>query len=79
MTYTAVLRIKNRMCTTSLGIQWLEIHLSMQGNGFNPGSGTKMPHAVRQLNLKAATTKPTHAGDCAPQQRSHHEKPADHD
>ena len=35
---------------TSLVVQWLRIHLAMQGCGFNPWSGTKLSHAKEQLN-----------------------------
>ena len=35
--------------------------------GSIPGRGTKIPHAVGQLSLHAATTEPTRSGACASQ------------
>ena len=35
----------------SLVVQWLRIHLSMQGTGLIPDQGTKIPPAVGQLSL----------------------------
>ena len=32
-----------------------------------PGRGTKIPHAMGQLSLYAATTEPGHSGACAVQ------------
>ena len=43
--------------------------------GSTPGQGTKIPHAVGQLNLQAATTETTHSRACVPQQRSHVPQP----
>ena len=40
-------------------VQWLRIHLPMQGDvGLIPGRGTKTSHAKRQLSLCAATAEP---------------------
>ena len=36
---------------TSLVVQWLRLCLPMQGRRFNPGWGTKIPHAAGQLSL----------------------------
>ena len=38
--------------------------------GSIPGQGTKIPHAVGQLSLRAATTEPARSGACALQRRS---------
>ena len=40
----------------SLVVQWLRIHLPMQGSGFEPWSG-KNPHAAEQLSPCATTTE----------------------
>ena len=54
---------------TCLLVQWLRIHLAMQGDkGSIPDRGTKIPHATEQLNPQAATTEPTHSTVCALQQ-----------
>ena len=42
---------------TSLVVQWLRIHLPMQGHGFDPRSG-KIPYASEQLSPCATTTEP---------------------
>ena len=44
----------------SLVVQWLRICLSTQGQMFNPWGGVKIPHAKRQLSLKA-TIREAHA------------------
>ena len=44
--------------TISLVVQWLRIHLPMQGHEFNPWS-RKIPHAMGQLSQLSATTEPT--------------------
>ena len=66
-------------------VQWLIIHLAMQGHGFDPWSG-KIPHATEQLSLYTtttesglrspsdATTEPMSPGACALQR----EKPVPH-
>ena len=38
---------------TFLVVQWLRIHLLMQGTVSIPGRGTKIPHASGQLSLHA--------------------------
>ena len=43
---------------TSLVVQWLRIHLPMQGHRFNPWS-RKIPHASEQLSPCATTTEPS--------------------
>ena len=46
---------------TSLVVQWLRIHLAMQGDdaGSIPGQGTKISHAAGQLSLRATAREPT--------------------
>ena len=40
-------------------VQWLRLHTAnAEGLGLIPGWGTKIPHAVGQLSLLAATTEP---------------------
>ena len=51
---------------TSLVVQWLRIHLPMQGTWFNPQSG-KTPHAVEQLSQCAGATGPVLQSPRAPQ------------
>ena len=46
---------------TSLVVQWLKIHLPVQG------LGTKIPHSMGQLSPKAATTEATRSGAGASQ------------
>ena len=38
--------------------------------GSIPGQGTKIPHAVKQLSLQAATTEPAHSGPKGPKLES---------
>ena len=45
------------MAGTSLVVQWVRIHLPLQGTRFNPQYG-KIPHAIEQLNQCTATTEP---------------------
>ena len=52
---------------TSLVVQWLRIHLPVQGDGFNLWPG-KMPHATEQVSLGARTMKPLSLGP------AHHDK-----
>ena len=42
---------------TALAVQWLRMHLPMQGQGFDPWSG-KIPHAAGQLSPCATNTEP---------------------
>ena len=52
---------------SSLDVQWLRIHLSMQGHRFALWSG-KIPHATEQGSLCARLLKCAHRGAGAPQQ-----------
>ena len=49
--------------TIVLGIPWWsrgkESTLHCRGHGFDPGQGTKIPHATGQLSLCATTTELT--------------------
>ena len=46
---------------TSLVVQWLGVHLAMQGDvGLIHGQETGIPHAMGQLSLSAETTEPRH-------------------
>ena len=47
---------------TSLVVQWIRIHLQMQGPGFDPWAG-RIPHAAEQLSPCATTAEPE-GGDC---------------
>ena len=64
---------------TSLGVQWLRIHLPMQGNGFNPWSG-KIPHAEGQVNLAqlpspcALASVPCNEGSHSKEKPTHNEE-----
>ena len=46
-------REAGNLSQTSLVVQWLRIHLVMQGTVSIPGRGTKIPHASGQLSLHA--------------------------
>ena len=48
--------IKRNTFGTSLVVQWLRIHLPVQGMGFNPWFW-KIPHATEQLSLSATTSE----------------------
>ena len=48
---------KNEWIGTSLVVQWLRIHLLMQGHKFDPWS-RKIPHAVEQLSPWAPSIEP---------------------
>ena len=44
---------------TPLVVEWLGIHLAMQGStGSIPGQGTEIPHISGQLSPAAVTTEP---------------------
>ena len=45
---------------TSLGVQWLGIHLPIQGTQVGPREG-KIPQAGEQLSLWSTTTEPLHS------------------
>ena len=62
-----------KLLKVSLVVQWLRIHLPVQG--FDPWSG-KIPHAKGQLNPCTTTTEPTRPRASTPHKRSHRrEKP----
>ena len=48
--------IQDPVIQASLVVQWLRIHLPMQGHGFEPWSG-KIPHATEQLSLCTTITE----------------------
>ena len=53
----------------SLVVEWLKIHLPMQGHGFNPSS-KKIPNAVGQPSLCITTTEAHAPRACALQQEA---------
>ena len=65
----AILKSNNR---ASLVVQWLRIHLPMQGT-LEPWS-RKIPHAMEQLSPRATTTEPTRLEPVLRNKRSHHNK-----
>ena len=51
---------------TSLVVQWIRIHLPVQGTQVQYQSG-RIPHAREQLCPFATITKPTHSEACPPE------------
>ena len=50
--------VRDSEIQTSLVVQWLRLHLPMQGRRFDPWSG-KIQHAAEQWNLSATTSEST--------------------
>ena len=56
---------KKRNCWAFLVVQWLRIHLPMQGTQVQPWFG-KIPLALAQLSPSATTTEPTYCNYWSP-------------
>ena len=50
--------VKKLLWGTSLVVQWLRIHLPMQGTWVRALGSGKIPHVVEQLSPCATTTEP---------------------
>ena len=63
--------IYNSKTGTSQVVQWIRIHLPMQGTWCDPWSG-KIPHAAEQLTRATQLLKPMHLEPVLYNRRSHH-------
>lgn len=56
-------RIIIKRWETFLAVQWLESTFQCRVYRSDPCSGTKFPHAMRQLSPRAALTEPAHLSE----------------